>query len=53
MWCILEQVEKSHKRKMQMKETKKMVDESSSVSPQAIQFSADGNIRYEFHEKGT
>jgi hypothetical protein len=44
MWCILEQVEKSHKRKMQLKETKKMVDESSGVSPQPIQFSADGNI---------
>jgi hypothetical protein len=51
MWCISEQVEKRHKRKMQMKETKKVVDESSGVSPQAIQFLADGNIRYEFQKK--
>jgi hypothetical protein len=35
MWCILEQVEKNHKRKMQMKGMKKMVNESR-VSPHAI-----------------
>jgi hypothetical protein len=52
MWCISEQVEKSHKRKMQMKEMKKMVDESG-VSSNAIHFSADGNNRYELHKKGT
>jgi hypothetical protein len=51
-WCILEQVEMSHKRKMQTKEMKKMVDESG-VTPHAIHFSADGNIRYDVHKKGT
>jgi hypothetical protein len=35
-----------------MKKMKKVVDESG-VSPQAIHFSADGSIRYEFHKKGT
>jgi hypothetical protein len=34
-----------------MKERKKMVDQSG-VSPHSIHFSADGNIRYELHNKG-
>jgi hypothetical protein len=44
----------SHKRKMQMqmKEMKKMVNESG-VTPHAIHFSEDGNIRYDLHKKGT
>jgi hypothetical protein len=46
MWCISEQVERNHRRIMQVKDMKRMKDQTG-LSPKAIHFSADGNITYE------